>query len=35
LKLAYPATGGKVTVRLNDFRRVLPFNPCKSRVGDD
>jgi hypothetical protein len=33
LQLAYPDVGGKVTLRLNDFRRVLPSNPCRSRVG--
>jgi len=35
LQLAYPAVGGQVTIRLNDFRRVLPYNPCASRVGRD
>jgi hypothetical protein len=35
LQLAYPSTGGKVTVRLNDFRRVLPYNPCTSRIERD
>jgi hypothetical protein len=35
LQLAYPATGGQVTVRLNDFRRILPNNPCTSRIDRD
>ena len=35
LQLAYPAVGGEVTVRLNDFRRVLPYNPCTARIGRD
>jgi hypothetical protein len=28
LRLAYPDLGGKVSVRFNDFRMVLPNNPC-------
>jgi hypothetical protein len=34
LRLAYPATGGQVTVRFNDFRRVLSSNPCKAESDD-
>lgn len=34
LRLAYPATGGQVTVRFNDFRRVLPYNPCRAHSDD-
>ena len=33
LAQAYPAVGGVPTFRYNDFRRVLPNNPCRS--GDD
>jgi hypothetical protein len=29
----YPAVGGVPTFRYNDFRQVLPNNPC--RAGDD
>jgi hypothetical protein len=28
LTLAYPIPGGAVTLRANDFRNVLSFNPC-------
>jgi len=28
IPLAYPATGGTVTVRYNDYRNVLGSNPC-------
>ena len=34
LKLAYPSTGGQVTVHLNDFRRILPYNPCTANTDD-
>jgi hypothetical protein len=27
-KIAYPATGGTVTIRYNDYRHVLKGNPC-------
>lgn len=33
LAQAYPAAGGVPTFRYNDFRQVLPHNPCRS--GDD
>lgn len=29
LRLAYPAANGLPSVRFNDFRSVLPYNPCK------
>jgi hypothetical protein len=28
LNLAYTGTGGASVMRINDFRQVLPFNPC-------
>jgi hypothetical protein len=28
LRLAYPAPNGQPSFRYNDFRRVLPTNPC-------
>jgi hypothetical protein len=28
LRLAYPAPNGQPSFRYNDFRRVLPNNPC-------
>jgi hypothetical protein len=34
LQLAYPATGGQTTVRFNDFRRILPYNPCRAHIDD-
>ena len=35
LTLTYAATGGKPTQVLNDFRRVLDFNPCRSDLHRD
>ena len=35
LVLAYAAAGGQPTLRLNDFRRVLAFNPCATDLDGD
>jgi hypothetical protein len=36
LKLTYPGgTGGLPSVRYNNFRRVLPDNPCPARSQND